>query len=87
MSYNDKYSTRLEAAGHVLKLDEDGDVDHWCMDSGYHNGPGCANCNESWCEHCEDRIEPCIGKEAYLKWSEDNRRKQYEILKEEFDDA
>lgn len=41
-----------QANGHQLIVDEEGFVDFWIHGVGYHNGPGCAACHESWCEHC-----------------------------------
>lgn len=79
------YFEQLEAAGHVLKRDEDGEIDSWAMEWGYHNGPRCVNCNDSWCEHCQDNIKPCIGKEAYEAECKALRYQQYLKLKEEFD--
>ena len=79
------YYQKLEAAGHVLKRDEDGDIDCWVLDIDYHNGPGCVNCNDSWCEQCQDAIEPCIGKEAYEARAREYRYKRYLELKKEFD--
>ncbi len=79
------YQEQLEAAGHVLKRDEDGKIDNWVMEYDYHNGPGCVNCQDSWCEHCEDHIEPCIGKDAYDAQCREARHRQYLKLKEEFD--
>lgn len=54
----------LEAAGHKLVRDEDGEVDVFQCDADYHNGPGCEKCHETWCQHCEMRekewnYEPC----------------------------
>lgn len=78
------YLEQLEAAGHVLKREADGDIDIWVLESGYCNGPGCVNCGESWCHHCEDSIRPCIGKEAADKASRDVRYELYLELKQEF---
>jgi len=49
----------LEAAGHKLKRDEDGEVDIFALESGTHNGPECVLCGDSWCHHCGGTIEPC----------------------------
>ena len=84
----DKYQTfyeALEAAGHVLKREGDGRVDSFFVDSGYHNGPGCVNCHDSWCEHCKEDIKPCVGKEAYEAMMKEYRRQKYEELKKEFE--
>jgi len=58
---NSEYREALEAAGHKLRHDEDGEVDIFVMDVGYCNGPGCELCGESWCHHCQDKIKPCTG--------------------------
>lgn len=84
MSEDKSYEQLLEEAGHVLKRDEDGGIDIFVMDVGYHNGPGCVNCHESWCHHCCDEIKPYIGKDAYEKKARDSRHKLYLSLKEEF---
>jgi hypothetical protein len=42
---------KLESLGHTLKRDEHG-IDNWVESIGYHNGPGCTKCEETWCEHC-----------------------------------
>ncbi|AMQ66071.1 hypothetical protein AAY80_144 [Stenotrophomonas phage vB_SmaS-DLP_6] len=53
----------LERAGHVLRRDEDGEVDCFAMEYEFHNGPMCVTCHMSWCEHCEVRgdgeLPPC----------------------------
>lgn len=54
-----EYYAAIEAAGHLLKRTDDGEVDFFVLDSGYHNGPGCELCHVVWCEHCRDKIEPC----------------------------
>lgn len=79
------YEERLEAAGHVLKRDEDGRIDQWVLEYEYHNGPGCINCGDSWCHHCEDSFEPCIGKEAADDSARQYRYKRFLELKEEFE--
>ncbi len=78
------YLEQLESAGHVLKLNEDGLIDTWVMDLGYHNGPGCINCHDSWCVHCEDKIESCIGAEEYERQAKQRRYEQWLKLNEEF---
>jgi hypothetical protein len=37
---------------HVWRA-EDGDIDVFVMESGYHNGPGCSVCDFTFCHHCE----------------------------------
>lgn len=41
---------------HDWYLDEDGEIDVWRMEYGYHNGPGCRRCEKIWCQHCEPEI-------------------------------
>ncbi|MBV6512551.1 MAG: hypothetical protein FMNOHCHN_02059 [Ignavibacteriaceae bacterium] len=45
----------LEAAGHSLARDEDGEIDIWQHDFDVHNGPGCSKCGDTWCMHCKMR--------------------------------
>jgi hypothetical protein len=85
MSRENPYYDKLEAAGHKLRRDEDGDIDFFVMDIGYHNGPGCTECGHSWCEHCEDAIEPCIGREETERRAKESRRDLYERLRTEFE--
>lgn len=42
---------------HDLYLDEDGDIDIFRLDEGYHNGPECRRCGDIWCHHCEPNKE------------------------------
>lgn len=62
---DDNWIEAMRAKGHSPCM-EDGRVDIFVMDSGFHNGPGCITCGESWCMHCTapENIEPCIGVEA-----------------------
>lgn len=55
------WDQRAEALGHVLRRDENGNIDHWVMDAGFCNGPGCEACGATWCHHCVDidDIQPC----------------------------
>lgn len=46
--------------------DDDGEIDEWMLDVGYHNGPMCSRCNHSFCVHCETYEEnngPCVTDE------------------------
>lgn len=56
------YHKALEEAGHKLILDEDGEIDIFRL--AYHvcNGPECELCGEAWCQHCQNKIEECKGK-------------------------
>ena len=64
-SYDHEWIKAAKAAGHVLRKDE-GKVDWFVMDSGFHNGPGCSKCGKSWCQWCTSpsEIEPCQVKES-----------------------
>lgn len=48
-----KWFQAAEERGHALKRDEDGRIDEFVCSGGYHNGPGCTKCGESWCMHCK----------------------------------
>lgn len=50
----------LVAKGHTPVMD-DGRIDIWVVDEGYHNGPGCKACGRSWCWHCykPDDVTEC----------------------------
>lgn len=37
---------------HDWYKDEDGNIDEWAWESGYHNGVICKRCGESFCVHC-----------------------------------
>ena len=63
-SYNDVLEAWREAMvsrGHAPRLNYEGKLDVWFLESGYHNGPGCETCFTSWCMHCDgpDKIGPC----------------------------
>lgn len=62
-----QFYNRLESLGHKLKRDGSGNVDFFALDSGYHNGPECVLCGESWCEHCENNPTECTHKETTCK--------------------
>lgn len=77
-----------EAKGHKLRRDEDGCVDHFVCDVGHHNGPGCAVCHDSWCEHCytgaPNYIRPCDGGVGHAAYVEARDRAEYDRLKEKY---
>ena len=56
-----------ERLGHKLKRDSDGHVDYFAHEVGYHNGPVCIYCYDSWCWHCTDAtmLEACPDKDKY----------------------
>ena len=48
---------------HDWERDENGDIDDFACDIGYHNGPMCKRCYYSFCVHCDPNgwnKEPCI---------------------------
>lgn len=59
-----EWHTRLRAAGHEPKLDENGDIDLFAFhafdgDGIEHDGPSCIKCGEQWCAWCNHPVEPC----------------------------
>lgn len=63
------FHVKLEAAGHKLIRNEDGEVDVFRLDAGFHNGPECELCGKVWCHHCET-IAPTCPKAATDKPSQ-----------------
>ena len=50
---------------HLWQRDDDGEIDVWAFESGYHNGPYCTRCHHTECEHCNEDwetnpTEPCV---------------------------
>lgn len=37
---------------HLWYKDENGNIDEWRVDSGFHNGPECQICHTAFCVHC-----------------------------------
>lgn len=37
---------------HLWYKDENGNIDEWRADNGFHNGPECQICHTAFCEHC-----------------------------------
>jgi hypothetical protein len=54
-----KYYKEIESMGHVLERDANGRINDFALDVGFHNGPRCILCDETWCEHCRPEVEPC----------------------------
>lgn len=52
----ERWMEAMKAKGHVPVVEDDGSLDMFVCDGGYHNGPGCSSCGWSTCHHCE-RIE------------------------------
>lgn len=42
----------IHSKKHLWYKDEGGNVDEWRVDVGFHNGPQCRVCGESFCMHC-----------------------------------
>lgn len=53
---------------HDWARNEDGSIDIFRLEVGYHNGPECIRCGHIFCEHCrpEDYDEPCDEQTPYL---------------------
>lgn len=47
-----KWLDAMKSKGHVPIMDN-GELDMFVCDSGYHNGPGCETCHWSTCHHCD----------------------------------
>lgn len=47
----------IKTKKHIWKQDEEGNVDTWAWERGYHNGPRCIICSASPCEHCNPDYE------------------------------
>lgn len=48
---------------HDWERDEDGKIDEFALDYGFHNGPGCSRCYYSFCIHCDPNgwnKKPCV---------------------------
>lgn len=51
---------------HQWTLDSNGQPDLWFFSYGYHNGPYCERCLESWCINCTPAVldaDNCPGDE------------------------
>lgn len=68
---------QLVEGGHAFITNDDGTIDHWQYEGGFHNGPRCENCKVSWCEHCEPEIyeEQCPNNNIIVV-HETERRKE-----------
>ena len=54
---------------HNWKKDENGNVNEWAWESGFHNGVICMNCGRSVCIHCEPdylELDDCTGPEPEI---------------------
>ncbi len=61
-----EWANALIINGHVPVLNELGEIEMWVLNEQHHNGPGCAQCQEMWCEHCLEPsdVGPCQGERA-----------------------
>ena len=64
MAKKKSWADALEANGHTPALDEDGELDAFCLGNDPHNGPGCSTCGFKMCWHCHgmDFIPICPNK-------------------------
>jgi hypothetical protein len=53
MSNQSEWIEAMKAKGHTPRMTEDGYLDIFFCDSGFHNGPGCDSCHWSCCHHCD----------------------------------
>lgn len=63
ISVTPKYGT-TKLPHHKWHRNRGGRIDNFAFDSGYHNGPVCIRCGESFCEHCHPECydEPCTAE-------------------------
>ena len=59
----------LEVNEHMWKRDENGEIDEWGWENGYHNGPVCKLCYYSPCIHCKPDYESTECREISYKCS------------------
>lgn len=56
---------KLVPDGHDFYEDEYSrdQINTWRLEYGFHNGPECQKCHETFCKHCvpERMIEKCLG--------------------------
>ena len=50
----------VKVSTHMWERDEDGKIDVWAAEGGFHNGPICRVCGESPCVHCRPDWETLI---------------------------
>ena len=55
---------------HLWCKDEDGNVDEWKWDAGFHNGPECQVCHTTPCVHCTPNWEETECKKGHYYCSE-----------------
>lgn len=47
------YEAPENARGHEWLTNDDGSIDIFGYDAGYHNGPRCVKCGYGFCHHCQ----------------------------------
>ena len=57
----------IEVHEHMWRKDEDGEIDEWVWESGFHNGATCELCGYSPCVHCEPDYKTTECREVSYK--------------------
>jgi len=59
--YWNRFIEIMREKGHTPTVDEDGNVNMFVTDFGYHNGHGCSTCGWTTCIHCDgiEKIPEC----------------------------
>jgi len=52
---------------HLWKREENGNIDIFAFEVGFHNGPECEVCGESFCHHCEPGCYEGVCKIGYFE--------------------
>ena len=84
---------------HNWEKDENGNVNEWAWESGFHNGVFCVDCGKSVCVHCDPdymELDDCTGPEpgidaatalSTLQAENEKMRAELEQVKQERDEA
>lgn len=66
---------------HNFIRDDDGDIDVFQLDIGYHNGPKCQDCGASFCQHCypERMDEACLPSASFRETHDDSKLNGYAL--------
>lgn len=66
LSFGEKRDQRHapeKSRGHEWRKDEDGHVDVFAYEVGFHNGPVCVKCGYYFCHHCQTQpTKDCKGE-------------------------
>lgn len=60
----------LHTKTHLWYRDEDGEIDTWRFNVGFHNGPECQICHETLCIHCHPDWQDDECEQGYYICSE-----------------